>query len=344
MPQIAGGTLQEGHRAGRVPAVGCGLSLLWCSGTALAVDPGVVITKPAIPAETQAPEAQAPEFQEPILQPYEPLTAGCTKDSDDVSYLDVTLSLKIRLLPQHALPRSRLFLAMTTRFGFYWGTRPNSPVIGKDYNPKLLWRYLPPKTPASGGESHQQLEEYIDIGYAHESNGQLIHTQAEYQQELAALMSAQYADNFIHRGWDYPEITWKKALPDRFVLYLDGKYFLPYGLLQGREDQYHPWENNPQGKPRRLVDGAEADLAYPRDNVYVPLNGPTIWFGEPNLTVKYKTGNDTPFKYSTVRAELGGQFLALPMALWVQHGYMSDLAMYYQKVTSYGIELRFESF
>jgi len=304
-----------------------------------AIDQGVVVTNPT--ASGEAPLAEPPES---ILQPYEPITGGWAKDSDDVSYIDVTLSLKIRLLPQGTLPRSRLFFAMTTRFGFYWGTRPNSPVIGKDYNPKLLWRYLPSRA-RTAGERRDELQEYLDIGYAHESNGQLVHTPAEYAQELASLKNAEYVNQFIHRGWDYPEITWKKPLPHDVVLYLDGKYFMPYGLLQGRADQYHPWENNSQGKPRRLVDGAEAAIAWPGHNVYVPLNlASPVWFGNPNLTVKYRTGNDSPFKYSTVRAELGAQFFNLPVALWVQRGYMSDLAMYYQRVTSYGLELRFESF
>ena len=51
-----------------------------------------------------------------------------------------------------------------------------------------------------------------------------------------------------------------------------------------------------------------------------------------------------PFKHSTLRCELGFQFLSLPLALWVQHGYLSSLAMYYQRTDSAGLELRFETF
>jgi hypothetical protein len=60
--------------------------------------------------------------------------------------------------------------------------------------------------------------------------------------------------------------------------------------------------------------------------------------------VRYLTGYAQPFQYSTVRAEFGFQFLSLPLAIWAQRGYMSDLAMYYLRVQSYGIELRFETF
>jgi hypothetical protein len=312
------------------------IALAFLPALTLAVDQGMVITNPE-PNKAGQPDDR-------VLQPYEPITGGWTKDSDDVSYLDVTLSVKVRLLPViPQLPRSRVFLALTTRFGFYWGTRPNSPVIGKDYNPKLLWRFLPDATPNSLGGNSGQYASYLDVAYAHESNGQIVHTLAQYKEELVTASPPEYADNFIHRGWDYPEVAWKHTFSHDIALYLDGKYFLPYGLLQGPEDQYHPWENNPQGKPRRAVDGLEAQVAWPSSNLYIPLTGGRS-FSRPNLTLKYKTGYDVPFKYSTVRAELGCECAWLPIAIWAQHGYMSDLAMYYQKVTSYGIELRFESF
>ncbi len=51
-----------------------------------------------------------------------------------------------------------------------------------------------------------------------------------------------------------------------------------------------------------------------------------------------------PLKYSTERVELGMPIFSLPLAIWYQHGYMSDLAMYYLKVNSYGLELRFVAF
>ncbi|MDE2262744.1 MAG: hypothetical protein KGL45_09490 [Gammaproteobacteria bacterium] len=59
------------------------------------------------------------------------------------------------------------------------------------------------------------------------------------------------------------------------------------------------------------------------------------------MTLKYVTGYRHPFEFSTVRAELGFQMLSVPLALWVQRGYMSDLATYYVKATSVGIEVRF---
>jgi len=136
---------------------------------------------------TESQDTQIKKPTEPLLQPYEPITAGYTKDSDDVPYLDVTLSLKYRLLPVECTGnKDRAFFAVSTRFGFYWGTRDGSPVVGKEYNPKLIWRHALAGAPNVPGGSEAQdgrakrlpLEDvaFIDFAYAHDSNGQLIHT------------------------------------------------------------------------------------------------------------------------------------------------------------------------
>jgi hypothetical protein len=300
----------------------------------------------ASPSAPAAAPPAAPPPAEPILQPHQPITAGYTHDSDDAPYLDVTLSAKVRLLPLNWTgTRNRLFLAMSTRFGFYWGTRPGSPVIGKSYNPELFWRFLtnPHSLSASSGSPTGRFGDYIDLGYAHESNGQVVHTPQQYQEELALLHDLQYTDNFIHRGWDYVELNWRQLHAYDIATLFQGKYFMPDGLLQGQPDEYHAWEDNPQGKPRREVDGLSMQVEYPSASVRIPVNTSVI-VSRPNLTLRYATGDSQPFRYSTVRAEFGFQLLSLPLAIWAQRGYMSDLAMYYLRVQSYGIELRFESF
>jgi hypothetical protein len=350
---------------GAVIAVMCGMPR-----TAIAVDPGIVIVKP------QKPKLRACENEaEPILQSYEPITGGYTHDSEDTGFFDVNLSVKIRLLPWCWTPSYvHPYFAMATRFGFYWGSRPNSPVIGKSYNPLLLLRLLPNQDKSHSHETrdHSSFEraEYIDvIPYAHQSNGQLIHNQTEYNEELNTLKNSAspplsvaeavpYTNNFIHRGWDYTGILWKDSWTEGqdLATYLEGRYFIPRGLLQNPEDEYHSWENNPQGKPRKAVDGLSAAAEYPSSSAHFVIDPSESQCGQnysalqyltcqlrPNLTLKYLTGYDTPFKYSTERVELGFQAGTLPLALWYQHGYMSSLAMYYLKVTSIGIELRFET-
>jgi hypothetical protein len=311
----------------------------------MAVDQGVVITKPS------STEANAENPPEPILQPYEPITGGYTYDNNDTGFLDVNLSVKVRLAPQSTLEnilsgRWRPYFAMSTRFGFYWGTQKNSPVVGKSYNPLLLFRYLRSldKIPSPDGHSYEQ-SDYIDfIPYAHQSNGQVIHTPQQYAAELEVLKSASFTNNYIHRGWDYVGITWKRTWGSSDVAtYLGGAYFLPKGILQGDEDQYHSWEKTSEGKSRSAVDGLWASVELNSCYAHFAVDS-TALLSRLNLTLKYLTGYDTPFRYSTGRAELGFQVASLPLALWVQRGYMSSLAMYYQKTSSVGMELRFASF
>jgi hypothetical protein len=320
--------------------------LLLCSSLQAQVSSTADTPSSAAATDAGSAPAPAPPAGESILQPHVPITAGYTHDSDDQPYLDVALSAKIRLLPLNWTgQRNRLFLGMTSRFGFYWGTRPGSPVIGKVYSPELFWRFLtnPNAIATKSGSPSGQYADYLDLGYAHDSNGQLVHTALQYQEQLALLHDTQYTDNFIHRGWDYVELNWRQLYPHDVATLFQGKYFMPNGLLQGAPDEYHTWEDNPQGKPRHDVDGMALQVEYPSSSVRIPVNTSAI-VSRPSIAIRYLTGESQPLRYSTVRAELGFQILSLPLALWAQRGYMSDLAMYYQWVQSYGIELRFANF
>lgn len=298
----------------------------------------------------QVPESDAAvtaATQEPILQPFAPITGGETYDSVDTYYLDVNLSFKIRLAPAPLLPQVRPFLAMSTRFGFYWGSRPGSPVIGKSYNPELLFRLLGPhETIIKGPDGlHYEYRQFFNVGYAHESNGQLIHTLQQYQQQLLATAGPSYADNFIHRGWDYLDVAWKRTWGEaaNVTSFMEVKYFLPDGLLQGPEDQYHSWEGDPQGKARKAVDGVEGSIDWPSRYAHFVAECSGWPFCRPNVTLRYLTGYQDPFRYNTLRGEFGFQLFTLPLAVWGQHGYMSSLANYYKNDNSVGIEVRFES-
>jgi hypothetical protein len=123
---------------------------------------------------------------------------------------------------------------------------------------------------------------------------------------------------------------------------VDLKYFLMKGLFQGRPEEYNSWENDPQGKPRRAVDGVTGLLEYHDD--WSTSGARIITLSHRFLALKYQTGYQSLFKYSTVRLEAGAQLGELPLAVWVQTGYMSDLANYYRNVTSFGIEARIVRF
>jgi hypothetical protein len=60
--------------------------------------------------------------------------------------------------------------------------------------------------------------------------------------------------------------------------------------------------------------------------------------------VLYETGYRQIFRYNTLRLELGSKVMQLPVTLWGQTGYGSDLAQYYKKVSSWGIEVEIGSF
>jgi hypothetical protein len=281
---------------------------------------------------------------DPMLCSYEPNTLGYTHDSDDTGFMDFTLSARYQLFPdtttrfQNWVHRglgseSALYAAFTGRFGQYIGTRDSSPVVGKRFNPKMFYRYWTDKD----HESH------VDFAFlAHESNGQSIDSPAQYEAALAASTNPHAVDDQLSRGWDYLELSWQ-SLPvnmkrERTLsASLTFKYFLLHGPLQGRAEEYNAWENNPQGKPRSHVNGLSGAVQYVEE-------GEWAVFQDLKVSASYETGYREPFRFSTYRFEAGSKFLQLPLTLWWQTGYNSDLAHYYKKVYSYGIEIDLGSF
>jgi hypothetical protein len=289
-----------------------------------------------------------------LLESYEPNTIGYTKDSDDVGFMDFKISVKYQIFPdevyRHVGRDERAYFAFTGRFGQYLGTRDSSPVVGKRFNPKLFWRHAtkwePGHEPSDSKTSEEQAKErpmeYLDFALAHESNGQSINTPEQFQQARAQAQRPEFANDNISRGWDYLEFTWKKVPSvdenHRLSTYLTLKYFLPHGPFQGRPEEFNVWETDPEGKPRKSVNGVVGMAKYQKK-----WNAKD-WFSDPKFALVYETGYLDPFKYNTVRVEAGVKVLKLPVTLWGQYGYGSDLAQYYKKVSSWGLELEIGSF
>jgi hypothetical protein len=181
------------------------------------------------------------------------------------------------------------------------------------------------------------LDCYFTIGYNHDSNGQVINSEAQFldtahQQGIATAYDA------ISRGWDYIGIN-GKFIPywdrtQRVTLYPMLKYFLSDGLLQGTPEELHDWEHPADGKPRKYVDGVSGLAKYQR------RLGPI----DTKLAVGYTTGYQHMFRYNTWRFEAGVKLLELPIVFWTQNGYMSDLSRYYTKVRGYGVQIEIGSF
>jgi len=285
----------------------------------------------------------------PSLEGYEPTRFGYTKQGDDVPFIDFTVSIKVQLLRSpfcHWFPRDtvRLYLTFTGRFGFYLGTRPSSPVIAKNYNPKLLWRWIPdPESTLSAetGGRRREYKSYFDFAYAHDSNGQSISTAEQYDGLVRQVSNPNYALDYISRGWDYLDFATKQAFSGetaRVNIYPELKYFLRHGLLQGVPEEYHSWEGGSPGQPRHAYDGILMEVDY------LPYAGRSSnsprWDDTLRLALKYMTGYEPIARYNTVRGEIGLTVLGLPLNLWAQDGYMNSLARYYFKTTSVGLEVR----
>lgn len=284
---------------------------------------------------------------------YEPNTLGFTKDGDDRTFMDFKLSVRTQLFPgtftEWFGSSSAVYFAYTGRLAQYIGTRDSSPVVGKRYNPKLFYRYWYKE--CHGNESCP--DSYFDFGYAHESNGQSINSQAALDAAKSAELSkpngsANFAYDNISRGWDYLEAKLKsEKLIDKggmktgfdfdLSAYAGIKYFLKNGLLQGRPEEFDStWETDPEGKQRKQVDGLD-------------FMAKGIAYINSSEAIKYAfsltTGYARPFQYNTVRLELGAKAKDwLPLVVWYQKGYNSDLAQYYKRVNSFGVNVELGSF
>ena len=287
------------------------------------------------------------------LEPYEPTTLGFTWDSDDVRFLDFKLSVKFPFMPERlcsidALHDSRFYFAATARFAQYLGTRDSSPVIGKRFNPKFIWRQL--TDPADKSSTDDECKRkgrdkpgaYFDVAFGHESNGQSVDSLQGFEDAVSRAERPAFARDNISRGWDYLELITKKSTSvhrDTLSGYLTLKYFLPRGPLQGVAEEYNVWENDPEGKPRRRVHGISFLLKY--QSLWDPHNN---WFRHPKFALGYETGYSRTFRHNTLRGEIGGKFWEIPITAFAQTGYGNDLALYYKKASSVGAMIEIASF
>ena len=290
------------------------------------------------------------------LSSHEPSKLMLRTDSDDINslYLDFTLSSKHPLLP-NATPLVRtqeaaadllenlipgddeyllqLYLAFSGRFSQYVGTRDSSPVVARRFNPSLFYRIW------SSDDS------WLDIGLAHESNGQRISTPESYARERADFLARredpEFARDSLSRGWDYSFIEWRHDWSSKLVSELKLSHYLDQGPLQGKSEEYYLWEDNgTQLRPRRQYDGVSLSLQYNFNRSRCFLGDAFVCFRELELT--QETGYSAMFDHNTTTLEFTSDLFGLPVQLWGRSGYNSDLVDYYRYVNSWGIgfELR----
>lgn len=333
--------------------------LYWECAASTGLPIGGLLQGKQLALEDSEPERQQLiAYQEPgvrgsRLTAYEPNMVGWTFDENDVNegYLDALISLKYPFLHDgYYAPNAAVlnpFFAFTGRFSQYIESRDSSPVISKRFNPKFFLRHW-----LDSGS-------YVDLGYAHESNGQSIATEEAYLRERDNLVAEgqdpDFARDYISRGWDYLSLDWRKVWRPKarflgkgqLTSYVNLKYFLDDGLLQGKPEESNEWEGDGVNR-RKEYDGVSFTGRYEFGKAFCLGGG--AWTSASSAVCLSKiawrqtTGYDGLFDNNTSRLELTVSLLDIPFTLWGQTGYNSDLVDYYRKVDSWGVALELRSF
>jgi hypothetical protein len=280
-----------------------------------------------------------------LLSSDQPNRLGCTRDSYDRGcFMDFVLSLRYPLFYKALQEGHKFdmlpFFAFTSRFGQYSGTvRHSSPVVTKLFNPSLYFRFYTANSVNNELGMADSKQDYYDVGYAHESDGQYVDSVAVFNTTAASVGGPEIAQDYISRGWDY--LNYKRHLHfqavGRNTMDIDLRYFLSYGLLQKGSEEYFSWE-----APRPITHISQVDgirLTVTRD---IDLS----WFK--GVTLFYTTGYRDIARWNTFRMELGftplSNLLGLPIILWGQTGYNANVSQYYRKAWSIGLAASFETY
>ncbi len=296
-----------------------------------------------------------------MLQSYEPNTVGYRSDSNDVDYMDFKISLKYPLFHNGIYQDKNhmglgfpfFYFTFTGQWAQYLGTRDSSPVIAKRYNPTLFGRYWL-------GSNHDSIDL---IFFGHESNGQSIDTLQVLNIQRLEIASTgddpEFARDYLSRGWDYVGLDWKNGHlfgRESWTSYLKLKYFLETGVLQKDIEDYNPWEDygrecDGSDESNWIEECKRVNDENTRDNfdgitfiVKNDLHYEYSWLEGNKIAFVYTTGYGEPFKNSTYRLEFTTTFVNVPIMIWGQTGYNSDLIDYYEKVDSFGIALELRNF
>lgn len=289
------------------------------------------------------------------LTNHEPNLLGYTYDNDDKEpFMDFKLSLEYPLAygPLSKLTKKSWYpdflkkacnnkvinqcypyFSFTGRFGQYIGQRDSSPVIAKRFNPKIFLQF------------DIKDADYLNLEYAHESNGQRASTLSSYNTLAADLDKREHANDYISRGWDYYGFTYKRTFSktsedkvignNKVIAYLNVRKFIG-GQLQGDIEEYYDWE------PRRNIT-ARAQVAGVSLLTKVENNIKPIFWNINKVALIYETGTKSPMKYNTLILEMTTNTFGVPFMIWGRTGYNSDLSQYYKKVNSIGMSFELKT-
>ena len=346
----------------------------------LTILPVLALAEAELPASTASPGSEiagnAPSKQfgkNARLESKFPNSLGYTRELNSMAFLDANISIQYPLFFSsfkggcnnffHTQP----YLSYTGRFGQYIGDENSSPVVTKTFNPELslrvysnitnpnvsLDRICAEENNLAYHELYQEVHNkpskspinYYDIQFGHLSNGQAIDNQQSlnaFSQTRAIGGNTEFAKKYISRGWDYYGIYGKFFNP--FSDISKGKETIEFGLqrfiggaltLQKIIEEY-PWEN-PASSINQLEQVRGLSLKYSMTYLDSHVD---------SASVSLDTGLNNPFRYTTYKVEvgIGRQALCVPLSVWYQKGYASDLAQYYNLVESFGIKATFTTF
>jgi hypothetical protein len=275
------------------------------------------------------------------IKTFEDNLIGDTWDSDDKRFMDFTLSVDYGLPPFDRLMRAlnveediSLHFSFTGRFAQYIDTRESSPVVGKRFNPQLFVQYQP-----NTGRLRNTL---FRLAYGHESNGQsIIDSGSFFTRAFHQDSNINETIDYISRGWDYigvntiTNFVGHRHFKRIYQAEVNVRYFLDYGLMQGRKEEYMDWESPWYGRNLRRNDVSGLAGAF---TIYMP----TLFVNK--VKVSGETGIASPFRYGSVKFLLGVNVLGLPIAVTYATGYNGDLAQFGKKNTSLSITAVLSSF
>jgi hypothetical protein len=247
-------------------------------------------------------------------------------------------------------------VAFTEQFGFYINDRYSSPVVQKRFNPYLFFSFNP--NHCSKKAFWRNL--YTEFGYGHESNGQAIEDPATFASQVKNTQNkgttfataVQEASDYNSRGWDYWRLRAYENIPldgaGRHCLVADAsfRWYLAYGFLEGKQENYRNWETaygyTGAGLTRDQVSGLSCAVSYlhrtPDDSSFHGA------FNYTKLSLMYETGYKGVFEHNTLKVYAGFKMFFLPLALTYSYGYNTSLANYGVPVSSWGISLVLNSF
>jgi hypothetical protein len=296
---------------------------------------------------SQEPKSIQQEAANPValLSSDQPNRLGCTRDSYERScFMDFSVSLRYPLFYEALQEGHKFdmlpFFSFTGRMGQYSGSvRHSSPVVTKQFNPSLYFRVYTSKTVGEKLGTADSKQDYYDVGYAHESNGQYVDTLAVFNSTAASVGGPEIAQDYISRGWDY--LTYKRHLHFQAegtnMMDLDLRYFLSYGLFQKGSEEYFSWE-----APRPITHISQVD------GIRLKVTRDFDWSWFKGATLFYITGYQDIGRWNTFRAELGftplSNLMGLPIVLWAQSGYNINVTQYYRKAWSIGLAASFETY